>query len=187
MLSRFLCFVFPYFFGCVRQGAFLFFVRFFLWSHVGLVVISRPMGVWWVVFVLFSFLFLAYHYVESVLYAPDDGRIRSKHVVHAKHGVSIPELCRMNNNKHYLAHNMTLQYIIVTCLRHAAIVDTQKSVNTLRNNRGSGVYCVLLRAAGGWRPGRAESHCTAAFPRQLRCKHGDDATVLFVNPLLGYR
>jgi hypothetical protein len=46
----------------------------------------------------------------------------------------------------------------VTCLRHAAIVETQKSVNTLRNNRGSGVYSV---------PCRAEPHCTA--PRSLPC------------------
>jgi hypothetical protein len=38
---------------------------------------------------------------------------------------------------------------IVTCLRHAAIVETQKSVNTLRNNRGSGVYSVSFRAVGG--------------------------------------
>jgi hypothetical protein len=37
----------------------------------------------------------------------------------------------------------------VTCLRHAAIVEAQKSVNTLRNNRGSGVYSVPFRAAGG--------------------------------------
>jgi hypothetical protein len=33
----------------------------------------------------------------------------------------------------------------VTCLRHAAIVETQKSVNTLRNNRGSGVFSVPCR------------------------------------------
>jgi hypothetical protein len=33
----------------------------------------------------------------------------------------------------------------VTCLRHAAIVVTQKSVNTLRNNRGSGVFSVPCR------------------------------------------
>jgi hypothetical protein len=26
-----------------------------------------------------------------------------------------------------------------------------------------------------------------SFPKRRRCKHGDDATVLFVNPLLGYR
>jgi hypothetical protein len=37
----------------------------------------------------------------------------------------------------------------VMCLRHAAIVETQKSVNTLRNNRGSGVYSVPFRAMGG--------------------------------------
>jgi hypothetical protein len=61
----------------------------------------------------------------------------------------------------------------VTCLGHAAIVQTQKSVNTLRNNRGSGVYSVPFRAAGCWRPGRAEPHCTAAFPRQRSCKHAD--------------
>jgi hypothetical protein len=54
----------------------------------------------------------------------------------------------------------------VTCLRHAEIVETQKSLNTLRNNRESGVYSVPFRAAGGWRPGRAEPHCTRAFPRQ---------------------
>jgi hypothetical protein len=35
------------------------------------------------------------------------------------------------------------------CLRHTVIVETQKSVNTLRNNRGNGVYSVLFRAAGG--------------------------------------
>jgi hypothetical protein len=29
---------------------------------------------------------------------------------------------------------------IVTCLRHVAILETQKSVNTLPNNRGSDVY-----------------------------------------------
>jgi hypothetical protein len=46
----------------------------------------------------------------------------------------------------------------VTCLRHAAIVETQKSVNTLRNNRGSGVYSV---------PCRAEPSSTA--PRSLPC------------------
>jgi hypothetical protein len=38
---------------------------------------------------------------------------------------------------------------IVTCLRHAAIVETQKSVNTLRNNRGKCVFSVPFRAAGG--------------------------------------
>jgi hypothetical protein len=38
---------------------------------------------------------------------------------------------------------------IVMCLRHEAIVETQKSVNTLRNNMGSGVYSVPFRAAGG--------------------------------------
>jgi hypothetical protein len=72
--------------------------------------------------------------------------------------------------------------IIVTCLCHAAIVEAQKSVNTLRNNRGSGVYSVPFRAAGG----RAVPSRTAprSFQRQLRCKHGDDATVLLVNPLL---
>jgi hypothetical protein len=36
---------------------------------------------------------------------------------------------------------------IMTCLRHATIVEAQKSVNTLRNNRGSGVYSVPFRAA----------------------------------------
>jgi hypothetical protein len=35
------------------------------------------------------------------------------------------------------------------CLRHAAIVETQQSVNMLRNNRGSSVYSVPVRAAGG--------------------------------------
>jgi hypothetical protein len=34
-------------------------------------------------------------------------------------------------------------------------------------------------------PCRAKPHCTRAFPRQRSCKHGDEATVLFVNPLLG--
>jgi hypothetical protein len=76
----------------------------------------------------------------------------------------------------------------VTCLRHAAIVETQKPVNTLRNNRGSGVFSVPCRAE----PHRALLHnrprwrhkAPRSFPRQLRCKHGDDATVLLVNPLL---
>jgi hypothetical protein len=80
-----------------------------------------------------------------------------------------------------------LYIYIVTCLRHAAIVETEKSVNTLRNNRGSGVYSVPCRAAGGRAvPSQAESSRTAprSFPRQHRCKHGDDATVLFMNPLL---
>jgi hypothetical protein len=36
---------------------------------------------------------------------------------------------------------------IVTCLRHAAIVEAQKSVNTLRNNRGNGTYSVPSRTA----------------------------------------
>jgi hypothetical protein len=60
---------------------------------------------------------------------------------------------------------------------------------TLRNNRGSGVFSVPCWAE----PHRALLHnmsrwCHTAprsFPRQLRCKHGDDATVLLVNPLLG--
>jgi hypothetical protein len=47
-------------------------------------------------------------------------------------------------------------HVSVTCLRHAAIVQTQKSVNTQRNNRGSGVYSVPFRATGG----RAVPHCT---------------------------
>jgi hypothetical protein len=49
----------------------------------------------------------------------------------------------------------------VTCLRHAAVIEAQKSVNTLRNNRGSGVYSVPFRAAGGCAvPCRVEPHCT---------------------------
>jgi hypothetical protein len=44
----------------------------------------------------------------------------------------------------------------VTCLRHAAIVEAQKSVNTLGNSRVGGVYSVPFRAAGG----RAESNRT---------------------------
>jgi hypothetical protein len=34
----------------------------------------------------------------------------------------------------------------VTCLYHAAIIETQKSVNTLRNKRGSGVFSMPCRA-----------------------------------------
>jgi hypothetical protein len=37
---------------------------------------------------------------------------RSIHVVHANAWCAIPELCRMNNNKHYLTHNIKLQYNI---------------------------------------------------------------------------
>jgi hypothetical protein len=47
---------------------------------------------------------------------------------------------------------------IVMCWCHAAIVGTQTSVNTLRNNMGSGVYSMPFRAAGGWRPGRVALH-----------------------------
>jgi hypothetical protein len=41
--------------------------------------------------------------------------------------------------------NLLRNVHIVTCLRHAAIVETQKSGNTLRN-RGSGVFSVPCRA-----------------------------------------
>jgi hypothetical protein len=47
----------------------------------------------------------------------------------------------------------------VTCLRHAAIVEAQKSVNKLRSNRESGVYSVPFRTAGGCAvPSRATLH-----------------------------
>jgi hypothetical protein len=83
---------------------------------------------------------------------------------------------------------------IVTCLRHAALVETQKSVNTLRNNRGSGVFSVPCRAVPS-QPHRALLHtlhnrplwrhtAPRSFPRQFRCKHGDDSTVLRMNPLV---
>jgi hypothetical protein len=56
----------------------------------------------------------------------------------------------------------------VTCLRHAAIVETQKSVNTLRNNRGSCVYSVPFRAAGGRAvPSRVEPHCTTLVSKAI--------------------
>jgi hypothetical protein len=52
-------------------------------------------------------------------------RTRTRHSRHAYHPTS-------DNN--------------VTCLRHAAIVETQKSVNALRNSRGRGVFSVPCRA-----------------------------------------
>jgi hypothetical protein len=42
---------------------------------------------------------------------------------------------------------MLIRY--VTCLCHAAIVETHKSVNMLRNISGSGVYSVPFQAVGG--------------------------------------
>jgi hypothetical protein len=38
---------------------------------------------------------------------------------------------------------------ILACLRHAGIVEPKKSANTLRNNKGSGVFSVPFRATGG--------------------------------------
>jgi hypothetical protein len=82
-------------------------------------------------------------------------------------GCTICGRCVHSNNflKNTFAciHVHTHTYIhLVTCLRHSAIVEAQKSVNTLRNNRGCGVYSVPFRAAGGRVVScRAESSRTA--------------------------
>jgi hypothetical protein len=55
----------------------------------------------------FSFLLMTCPYVERMLSARMAAVGRNMYM--RTHGVFIPELCQLNNYKHCLAHNMTLQ------------------------------------------------------------------------------
>jgi hypothetical protein len=58
-------------------------------------------------------------------------------------------LCQRSYSSRVVVAVTTLFTIyIVTCLRHAAIVETHKSIKTLRNDRRRRVYSVPFRAAG---------------------------------------
>jgi hypothetical protein len=46
------------------------------------------------------------------------------------HGVFIPELCLLNNNKHCLTHNMTLQYISSQISVHFVLILPEAFSNT---------------------------------------------------------